>query len=85
MIGTNGDDRLSSGAGTDHLVGGKGDDTLSGGEGRDTINGGSGRDVLNGDQGKDLFIYGNVTDSRADLRWPILVRSRVGQIDLSRR
>ena len=65
LIGDDGDDYLSGGAGNDVLSGGigadsligdNGDDYLSGGAGNDVLSGGLGNDVLVGDEGSDYLI-----------------------------
>ncbi|WP_405049225.1 metal-binding protein [Rhizobium sp. NZLR1] len=59
VIGTSGNDVITTGAGNDNIAGGDGADTLNGGAGYDSLNGGVGNDTLNGGDGND-HISGDV-------------------------
>ncbi|MGZ2428797.1 cadherin domain-containing protein [Rhizobium redzepovicii] len=59
VIGTSGNDVITTGAGNDNIAGGDGADTLNGGAGYDSLNGGVGNDTLNGGDGND-YISGDV-------------------------
>ncbi|MGO7543094.1 metal-binding protein [Rhizobium ruizarguesonis] len=59
VIGTSGNDVITTGAGNDKIAGGDGADTLNGGAGYDSLNGGVGNDTLNGGDGND-HISGDV-------------------------
>ncbi|NKK76317.1 cadherin domain-containing protein [Rhizobium leguminosarum] len=59
VIGTSGNDVITTGAGNDKIAGGHGADTLNGGAGYDSLNGGVGNDTLNGGDGND-HISGDV-------------------------
>ena len=61
-----GNDNLNGGRGNDILNGGSGDDIIKGYDGEDIIFGGSGADELTGGDGRDIFIYNNISDSRAN-------------------
>jgi len=72
LIGGNGRDTLTGGAGADTLegdngrdtlTGGSGDDTLVGGNARDTLNGGDGNDTLSGGRARDMVTGGTGTDT----------------------
>ncbi|MBX5033793.1 hypothetical protein HJB69_04285 [Rhizobium lentis] len=64
VIGTSGDNTISTGAGNDTISGGDGADTLSGGNGDDTIYGDAGNDRLIGGDGND-----RITDGGFDFVW----------------
>ncbi|WP_064682481.1 metal-binding protein [Rhizobium bangladeshense] len=64
VIGTSGDNTISTGAGNDTISGGDGADTLSGGNGDDTIYGDAGNDKLIGGDGND-----RITDGGFDFVW----------------
>ncbi|MBY5633636.1 metal-binding protein [Rhizobium leguminosarum] len=55
VIGTSGNDVITTGAGNDNIAGGDGADTLNGGAGYDSLNGGVGNDTLNGGDGNDVL------------------------------
>ncbi|WP_027668771.1 cadherin domain-containing protein [Rhizobium leguminosarum] len=55
VIGTSGNDVITTGAGNDKIAGGDGADTLNGGAGYDSLNGGVGNDTLNGGDGNDVL------------------------------
>ncbi|MBY5647642.1 metal-binding protein [Rhizobium leguminosarum] len=55
LIGTSGNDVITTGAGNDNIAGGDGADTLNGGAGYDSLNGGVGNDTLNGGDGNDVL------------------------------
>ncbi|MBY3086966.1 metal-binding protein [Rhizobium laguerreae] len=55
VIGTSGNDVITTGAGNDNVAGGDGADTLNGGAGYDSLNGGVGNDTLNGGDGNDVL------------------------------
>ncbi|ACI55485.1 Hemolysin-type calcium-binding region [Rhizobium leguminosarum bv. trifolii WSM2304] len=59
VIGTSGNDVITTGAGNDNIAGGDGADTLNGGAGYDSLNGGVGNDTLYGGDGND-HISGDV-------------------------
>jgi Ca2+-binding RTX toxin-like protein len=61
LLGTNGVNFISAGAGNDVIDGRGGDDMLIGGAGNDTIFGGLGNDSIMGDDGSDT-IYGGAGD-----------------------
>ncbi|NKL10238.1 cadherin domain-containing protein [Rhizobium leguminosarum] len=56
VIGTSGNDVITTGAGNDNIAGGDGADTLNGGAGYDSLNGGVGNDTLNGGDGNDVLL-----------------------------
>ena len=58
VIGTPGDDTISSRGGVDCILGGGGDDDISGGNGLDILMGGPGNDALDGGGGKGDVCYG---------------------------
>ena len=58
LIGLEGNDLLTGGAGDDTLMGSEGNDTLRGAEGNDRIFGDAGNDFLNGNDGDDT-LFGN--------------------------
>ena len=58
LIGGNGQDTLTGGAGDDVLIGGNGKDHCAGGDGNDSVNGGNGKDVLDGGAGTNVIIQG---------------------------
>ncbi|MDX8482494.1 calcium-binding protein, partial [Mesorhizobium sp. VK24D] len=58
LIGGDGSDTFTGGAGGDTLVGGDGSDTISGGGGADIIEGGLGADTLTGGGGNDVYRFG---------------------------
>lgn len=78
LLGGDGDDTITGGAGADVLSGGAGNDTLRGGKGADALLGGDGDDtldggrdgawdVLSGGNGADVFVfYSTATDVFAD-------------------
>ncbi|MEL6377054.1 MAG: hypothetical protein AAFQ04_07640, partial [Pseudomonadota bacterium] len=51
IVGTSGDDRISSGNADDLVSGGEGNDTIFGALGADTLNGNNGEDILRGGSG----------------------------------
>ncbi|MBY5754367.1 metal-binding protein [Rhizobium leguminosarum bv. viciae] len=55
VIGTSGNDVITTGTGNDNIAGGDGADTLNGGAGYDSLNGGVGNDTLNGGDGNDVL------------------------------
>ncbi|RJE80887.1 CAP domain-containing protein [Paracoccus sp. JM45] len=61
-FGTDGDDRITKGAGAQDLTGAAGDDLVAGGAGHDTLRGGSGSDVLQGQNGYDVLVGQNGND-----------------------
>lgn len=63
LLGGNGDDSLTSGAGNDFQHGGHGEDTLMGNGGDDTLNGGDSNDTIFGGGGNDLIGGGARDDS----------------------
>ncbi|MDF3607130.1 hypothetical protein PE067_13900 [Paracoccus sp. DMF-8] len=65
MAGGAGNDTLSGGAGNDTLFGGAGADRILGGAGDDRIIGGLGADNLFGGTGRDVFVFNDITESRA--------------------
>jgi Ca2+-binding RTX toxin-like protein len=74
LVGGDGNDTLTTGAGEDTLLGGSGNDRLSSGSGRDLVDGGSGNDIVTAalDQESDAYEGGFGEDtldySAADLR-----------------
>ena len=58
VIGSKGDDRISSGGGNDLVFGRAGNDSIGGQGGADTLIGGRGNDAIYGSGGNDL-IFGN--------------------------
>ena len=66
LIGGNGQDSLTGGAGNDVLVGGNGKDACSGGDGDDSLNGGNGKDVLDGGAGTNILIQGKGDKGKHD-------------------
>ncbi|MEZ0226303.1 MAG: Ig-like domain-containing protein [Alphaproteobacteria bacterium] len=62
LLGTSGDDTISSGSQAHVVYGAAGDDNLNGGGGNDTLYGGIGRDSLNGGDGGDILYGGNGDD-----------------------
>jgi len=66
LIGGNGKDVLTGGAGNDLLFGGNGKDILRGGGGNDFLSGGNGNDVLKGGKGNDILQGGNGKDILRD-------------------
>ncbi|MCB9978898.1 MAG: type I secretion C-terminal target domain-containing protein [Rhodospirillales bacterium] len=63
VIGKDGNDTISGGAGNDWLEGGDGNDTLTGGSGDDLIEGGTGDDSLRGSAGNDRLLGGSGSDT----------------------
>ena len=63
LVGGNGNDVLTGGAGADQLFGGNGNDTLNGGGGDDTLNGGNGNDTVVGGKGTDTAFLGTGNDT----------------------
>lgn len=55
ILGSVGNDGITTGFGNDTVSGDLGDDTLNGGGGSDSLYGGDGADILNGDAGVDLL------------------------------
>ena len=62
LLGGNGRDNLTGGAGADTIEGGNGMDNLLGAAGNDVLNGGNGRDVLDGGDGNDTLSGGRGKD-----------------------
>lgn len=62
VIGTEGDDMLTGGAGADQLLGGGGMDVLDGGAGNDELRGGTGDDTLIGGEGNDVLLAARGSD-----------------------
>jgi len=62
LLGGNGKDNLTGGAGADTLDGGNGKDVLAGGAGDDHLFGGNGKDVLDGGDGADTLSGGRGKD-----------------------
>ena len=62
ILGTDGDDYLTSGDAASMLLGGDGADTLLGGPGDDLIDGGAGDDIVFGDEGNDVLDGGAGAD-----------------------
>ncbi len=62
IVGSKGDDVISSSAGDDLIVGLRGNDTLSGGNGDDIAFGGKGDDLLRGNNGEDALFGGKGND-----------------------
>lgn len=62
LIGTEGNDTLTSNGGNDVILAGEGDDTLLGNEGNDRMEGGSGHDTIYGGAGDDLIDAGTGND-----------------------
>ena len=54
LVGGNGQDSLTGGAGNDVLIGGNGKDNCAGGDGNDSLNGGNGKDILDGGLGTNV-------------------------------
>lgn len=63
VIGNDGNDTISGGAGNDWLEGGNGNDSLTGGSGDDLIEGGNGDDSLSGNAGDDRLLGGSGSDT----------------------
>lgn len=57
LIGGNGNDTLTAGAGDTSMVGGPGNDTLRGGAGNNKFYGGPGFDLLVGGSGNNAFVF----------------------------
>lgn len=62
VLGTDGNNYLSTDIGNDYLVGGDGDDYLTGQAGNDYLYGEEGNDTLNGEEGNDTLYGGNGDD-----------------------
>jgi Ca2+-binding RTX toxin-like protein len=62
LLGGNGKDSLSGGAGDDVIEGGNGKDLLAGNGGNDALNGGNGKDNLSGGDGDDSLVGGRGKD-----------------------
>ena len=62
LIGTNGDDTISAGAGNDVVCGRGGDDVIFGRNGADHLQGGDGDDVVRGNRGQDILYAGTGSD-----------------------
>jgi hypothetical protein len=62
LLGGNGRDSLTGGAGADTIDGGNGKDVLAGGAGNDTVMGGNASDVLDGGDGNDVLTGGRGRD-----------------------
>lgn len=65
--GRGGNDRLRGLEGNDTLNGGAGRDRLAGNTGFDRLDGGAGNDRMIGGQDGDTFVFGNLSDGRADI------------------
>lgn len=63
VVGFDGDDLITTGAGRDRVWGGNGNDTLIGRQGSDLMYGGAGNDTLRGGDGND-FLRGEAGDDR---------------------
>jgi VCBS repeat-containing protein len=77
IMGTTGDDEISSGGGADTIFGGDGRDTIDGGDGNDVLIGGGERDDLTGGAGADTFQYALVSDST------VTVQDKINDFSLS--
>ena len=62
ILGTEGSDRISAGAGRDVICGLGGDDVINAGQGADIVFGGGGDDVINAGQGRDIVDAGAGND-----------------------
>ncbi len=57
IIGWNGSNTITTGAGDDYIYGRGGVDTINGGTGNDWIDGGGGGDAINGGAGQDVVFF----------------------------
>ncbi|MBU1052976.1 MAG: putative Ig domain-containing protein [Proteobacteria bacterium] len=72
LLGTEGDDIITTGSGDDTINGKGGNDIITTGEGSDTITGGTGNDILSGGAHNDTYIYnlGDGLDTINDISAP---------------
>jgi Ca2+-binding RTX toxin-like protein len=63
VIGSAGNDTITTGSGADNITGGAGDDVINAGNGANTVDGGSGNDTITTGTGADTLIGGAGNDT----------------------